>query len=85
MLSVIIPAYNAAPTLGDCLRALRQQSFAHDQYEVIVVDDGSTDETAAMAEQCGARIVRQPKRGPAAARNLGVTQARGEVVLFTDA
>ncbi|MDW8072525.1 MAG: glycosyltransferase, partial [Anaerolineae bacterium] len=54
-------------------------------YEVIVVDDGSTDESAEIALRLGARVIRQPHRGAAAARNTGIAAARGEIVLFTDA
>jgi len=83
--SVIIPAFNAGKTLPDTLVALKQQSVSPDEYEVIVVDDGSTDETAALAHRFGAQCITQPNRGPAAARNHGVRVARGEIILFTDA
>jgi glycosyltransferase involved in cell wall biosynthesis len=83
MISVIVPAYNAADTLPACLRALQQQTCMPD--EIIVVDDGSTDETAQIAEANGARVLRQSHQGPAVARNLGLRQAQGDIVLFTDA
>lgn len=83
--SVIIPAFNAGKTLSDTLVALKQQSISPAEYEVIVVDDGSTDETAALARRFGANCISQPNRGPAAARNYGVRVARGEIILFTDA
>ncbi len=82
--SVVIPAYNAAGTLPDCLLALDWQT-APLPFEVIVVDDGSTDETAAVAEQLDAHVIRQTHRGRSAARNQGVRAARGGLVLFTDA
>jgi glycosyltransferase involved in cell wall biosynthesis len=85
VISVVVPAYNAARTLGACLHALSRQSVPHSEYEVIVVDDGSTDETASVAEAAGARVVRIPHGGPASARNAGVAAAVGEMVLFTDA
>jgi len=85
MISVVVPAYNAAKTIGNCARALTRQSIPRGEYEIIVVDDGSTDETAAVAEAAGAQVIRQPNQGPAAARNHGVTAARGELILFTDA
>ncbi len=83
--SVIIPAYNAERTLPLTLEALQRQTVPRDRYEVIVVDDGSTDETARIATEFGARVIRQENQGPAAARNAGVRAARGEIVLFTDA
>ena len=85
MISVIVPAYNAAGTLGICLHALNQQTVPRDQYQVIVVDDGSTDETASVAESFDVQVIRQRNQGPAAARNRGVEAAHGELVLFTDA
>ncbi len=83
--SVVIPAYNAGRTLPDTLAALRNQSVPPEDYEVIVVDDGSTDETPSVVRRLGAKCITQPNRGPAAARNRGVRAARGEFVLFTDA
>jgi cellulose synthase/poly-beta-1,6-N-acetylglucosamine synthase-like glycosyltransferase len=83
--SVVIPAYNASQTIGECLTALAAQTVPSTHYEVIVVDDGSTDDTAAVAARLGARVLRQANAGPAAARNRGVSAARGEVILFTDA
>ncbi len=84
MISVVIPAYNAAGSLADCLRALQQQTCSC-PYEIVVVDDGSSDDTVAVAEQWGAHVLRQTHRGPAAARNAGAKEARGDLVLFTDA
>ncbi len=85
MISVIVPAYNAAESLSHCLRALRHQDLPPSEYEVIVVDDGSTDDTSAVAEAAGARVIRIEHSGPAAARNAGLQAARGEIILFTDA
>lgn len=83
MISVIIPAYNVEQTLGACLDALIAQ--ATPDTEIIVVDDGSTDATRAVAEAKGVRVITQANRGAAAARNTGVQHARGEIVLFLDA
>jgi lipopolysaccharide/colanic/teichoic acid biosynthesis glycosyltransferase/GT2 family glycosyltransferase len=82
--TVIIPAYNAAATLPACLSALGDQVLPPD--ELIVVDDGSTDDTAEIARRYGAQVIQSTRRrGPAAARNLGMTHGHGDVVAFTDA
>jgi glycosyltransferase involved in cell wall biosynthesis len=81
--SVIVPARNSAATLPACLRALQSQSYP--PAEIIVVDDGSTDGTAGIAHQFGVTVLTQAHSGPAAARNRGAQQARGELLLFTDA
>ena len=83
--SIVIPAYNAGQILSDTLSALQDQSVPSEDYEVIVVDDGSTDETPSVARRAGTECITQQNRGPAAARNSGGRAARGEFVLFTDA
>lgn len=83
--SVIIPAYNASDTLGLCLAALERQSIDRARYEIIVVDDGSSDQTSDVARQAGVKVVRILHRGPAAARNAGARAAQGESIFFTDA
>jgi len=84
--SVIIPACNAAATLDPCLAALSQGSLPRDQYQVIVVDDASTDRTVEIARQQGAVVVALAERsGPAAARNAGAAAAEAGILLFTDA
>lgn len=82
--SVVVPAYNAAAVIGNCLAALQRQTYPAECYEVIVVDDGSQDETAALAA-AAASVVSEGKRGKSGARNLGAEHARGEILLFTDA
>jgi cellulose synthase/poly-beta-1,6-N-acetylglucosamine synthase-like glycosyltransferase len=64
---------------------LLQQTVERSGYEIIVVDDGSMDDTASIAQMAGVQVIRQSNRGPAAARNAGVRAARGDIVLFTDA
>ena len=84
-LSVIIPAFNAAASLGECLAALKRQEGAG-EFEVLVVDDASTDLTAEIARQAGATCIRQEEnRGAAAARNLGAGAAGAGLLLFVDA
>lgn len=84
-LSAVIPAYNCAPYLADAIEsALAQEGVDH---EVIVVDDGSTDETPSIIAKFGERIraVRQDNRGLSAARNRGISLARGEWIALLDA
>jgi len=84
MISIVIPARNAAGTLADCLQAIRDSRYA--DYEIVVVDDASTDATAQVAEQYGGRVVRcGENRGAAEAKNIGAREARGELIVFTDA
>ncbi len=83
--SVVIPAYNAADTLPATLAALCGQTVPPQDVEVIVVDDGSTDDTAHLASCHPVRLIRQENQGPAAARNAGAKAAKGEVLVFTDA
>ncbi len=84
--SVIVPARNAQLTLGRTLAALAAQRLEHD-YEVIVVDDGSSDGTAALAAASPGplTVLKQRPLGPAAARNLGVSRARAPALAFCDA
>jgi glycosyltransferase involved in cell wall biosynthesis len=80
--SVIVPTYNSAGTLGECLESiLRQEGI---DFEVIVVDDGSTDNTRELVGKYPVRLITQEHRGPAAARNNGARNAVGEILVFTD-
>ena len=83
--SVVVPVRNGARTLGRTLSRLAEQDFAG-RWEVVVVDDGSTDETARIATAAGARVVRHDRAlGPGAARNSGAAAADAELLAFTDA
>jgi cellulose synthase/poly-beta-1,6-N-acetylglucosamine synthase-like glycosyltransferase len=84
-ISVIVPAYDAAATIRACLEGLLAQEVPRDRYEVILVDDGSFDNTREIACEYEIRLIAQSHQGPAAARNRGVAEAEGEIVLFTDA
>ena len=81
--TVVVAAYNAASTLGECLASIRELNYP--DYETIVVDDGSTDSTSEIASRSGVRAIRIEHNGLAAARNAGVGAASGEVVAFIDA
>ncbi|MGP0128921.1 MAG: glycosyltransferase family 2 protein [cyanobacterium endosymbiont of Rhopalodia musculus] len=90
--SVVIPTYNRKPILEKCLRALENQQLTDDKvskYEVILVDDGSTDNTLEWlaentAEFPHVRLFIQNHLGPAAARNLGIEKAQGDTIIFID-
>ncbi len=84
IVSVVIPAYNAAATIGEALKALRAQAGAP-QFELIVVDNGSTDATGAVSRSLGAAVLVETTRGPSAARNRGLRAARGSIVAHLDA
>ncbi len=82
-LSIIIPAYNAESYLPQCLDSILAQK--HQGCEVIVVDDGSTDSTAALLERYpDVKVVHQENHGMSTARNRGLDEARGEYILFVD-
>jgi len=83
--SVIIPTYNMGWKLRKCLEGLEKQAYPKEAYEIIVVDDGSTDDTKSIIEGFRIRYCFQENRGPATARNRGVEMAKGDIVLFTDA
>jgi O-antigen biosynthesis protein len=81
-ISVVVCSFNGARTIGDCLEALSQ--IRHPDFEAIVIDDGSTDETAAIASRYNVRLIRTENRGLSHARNLGWQAATGEIVAYTD-
>lgn len=81
-ISVVICAFNEAEHIGRLLNSLDEQTRA--PHEVIVVDDGSTDETGLIGCERGAQVLRVPHGGPARGRNLGAKCARGEILVFLD-
>ena len=86
LISVVIPLYNKEPIIGQSLQSVLSQSF--EDFEVIVVDDGSTDGGVAVVESYNDKRIRQIHQengGPSKARNTGVKNARGEWILFLDA
>lgn len=82
--SVVIPAYNEAGFIGACLDSLLLQDFT-DPYEIIVVDNNSTDDTALIARARGAIVVREERQGVCWARQRGTELAAGEIIVSTDA
>ena len=82
--SLIIPAYNAEKTIKSCIESALKQNLRQDEYEVIVVDDGSVDNTSVIVERYPVKLIRQQNQGPAVARNRGVSEADGDILVFTD-
>ena len=82
--SVVVPAYNEAAYLGRALDSLQHQDYGG-TYEIIVVDNNSTDNTAAVAARYGVRVVNEAQQGVCAARQRGVDCAKGEIIISTDA
>ena len=91
LFSIVIPTYNRKPILEKCIQALENQVITDSNlisdYEIIIVDDGSTDETISWLKQKAfphLRWFQQDHQGPATARNLGVEKANGEIIVFID-
>ncbi|HZP65023.1 MAG TPA: glycosyltransferase family A protein [Rudaea sp.] len=89
--SVVVPTYNCGSRLGRALRSIEAQTYPADRIEILVVDDGSTDDTADVVHEFAAqarvetRYFRQENAGPAAARNRGLNFACGDTIAFLDA
>jgi glycosyltransferase involved in cell wall biosynthesis len=85
-ISVVIPVWNSPDLIATCLSAIAAQTYPRDRYEVLVVDNGSTDGTADVARSFSfVTLLSEPVAGSYRARNLGLRAARGEYVAFTDA
>jgi glycosyltransferase involved in cell wall biosynthesis len=88
-ISVLIPVYNRREALGGCLQALRKQTLPQDEFEVIVIDDGSVDSPEVLISDfhnsMNLRLIRQTHSNRAVALNCGIHEARGEILVFTDA
>jgi len=83
-ISVIVPVFNGGNKIERCTNALKRQRTER-AFEIIIVDDGSTDGSLQKITGHNIRVFKQANQGPAAARNLGVEKSRGKIVLFTDA
>lgn len=84
-ISVVIPAYNEEKLLPHCLKALQNQTIPKRDFEVIVVDNNSTDKTSQIAQKYGARVVFEAKKGIIHARAKGASSAKGEIIVCMDA
>jgi glycosyltransferase involved in cell wall biosynthesis len=76
--------WNNPTQLLRCIAALQAQDYPRDLHEIVVVDNGSTDDTANRARETGVRVLQQPKPGSYAARNLGIAETRSDYLAFTD-
>jgi glycosyltransferase involved in cell wall biosynthesis len=82
-ISVVVCAYNAEPTMRECMESLTK--LAYPNYEAVIIDDGSTDRTGAIADEYPQfKVIHQPNRGLSVARNVGMTAATGEIIAYLD-
>lgn len=82
--SVIIPLHNAADTIGRTVSSVLEQDYPLEQYEIIIVDDGSTDGSEDSVRRFPVKLIRQSNAGAASARNTGIHNAKGELIIFLD-
>lgn len=82
-LSIVIPAHNEEKYLPRCLKSLKNQTYKN--FEIIVVDNVSTDKTSAIAKQFGTTVIHESKKGVGAARKAGLAVAKGDIIISTDA
>jgi glycosyltransferase involved in cell wall biosynthesis len=83
--SVVVPVYNGERTIEECIKSLLNLEYPKEKYEIIVVDNNSADNTVEIVKKYPVRLLHEKKQGPYAARNLGIKNAKGEIVAFTDA
>jgi GT2 family glycosyltransferase len=85
--TIVVPVFNAAATIAECVSSLLALRYPRDRYEVVVVDNGSTDATPGILDgfRDGIRILGETTRGASAARNRGIRNASGRLIAFTDA
>jgi len=84
MISVVIPAYNESDNIQTCIDSLKAQTFPQKNYEIIVVDNNSTDNTLELIKKLGVVYTVEYKKGPAAAKNAGIPLAKGNIIAFID-
>ena len=85
VISVIVPFYNTEKYIGDCISALLLQSYPPEKFEIIMIDNNSTDLSAEIVKRYPSiRLLSEKKQGAYAARNRGIRQARGQIIAFTD-
>jgi cellulose synthase/poly-beta-1,6-N-acetylglucosamine synthase-like glycosyltransferase len=85
VISIIVPAYNEQELIAGCLDSLLDQTLDQDQYEIIVIDNLSTDLTSQIAAEKGVRVEKEQKKGYAYTIRKGVEVAQADIIAFTDA
>ena len=85
LISIIVPAYNEEKFISACISSLEKQDFNKENYEVIVVDNGSTDNTAQKVKKFNVKLIYEPKKGISYAVNKGVLEAKGKIIAVTNA
>jgi glycosyltransferase involved in cell wall biosynthesis len=83
--SVIVPVYNGEATLGACIESLLEQSYPSNNYEIVIVENCSSDRTTAVAGRYPVKLLHNSAPGPSAARQLGFLNSQADIVAFTDA
>lgn len=83
--SVVVPVYNGESTIGKCIESLLLQDFPAQRFEVVIVENGSTDGTTGIVSRYPVRLLHNTVRGPSAARQFGLGQSVADVIAFTDA
>lgn len=83
--SIIVPVRNGGAPFDGLLASLKSLDWPADRLEILIVDNGSTDDTVARARAAGLRVIEEPVRGASSARNRGAAESRGEILVFTDA
>jgi cellulose synthase/poly-beta-1,6-N-acetylglucosamine synthase-like glycosyltransferase len=84
-ITVVVPAYNEEELIADCLDSLLNQSLEKSEYQIIVIDNNSTDATARIATSMGVQVVREPRKGYVHALRKGIEVSKTELFAFTDA
>lgn len=84
-ITIVIPAYNEEKYLPRCLKALQKQWYPKEKFDIIVVDNNSTDKTSQIAKQYGAKVIKENQQGHVFSLNTGLKNARGDIIAVTDA
>ncbi len=85
LISIIIPAYNEEKLIGLCLSSLQNQNFNKKDYEIIVINNASTDNTSQIVQNFGVKLVDEPKKGVTFAIKRGFLEAKGKIIAITEA